>query len=510
MNDFPGHRGRSLPRNDKSTLKCYNISVKTHPPEDITNPFDRNLSGTFLALDPILFENKISAALVPVAGVRKTGFPVMSAGKSGTHTAGRVSLPYVRFENNQYRMWYTAADGRFLKYKAGELYKYQNSYEGMWLCCAESSDGLKWVQPELGLCEFNGSRENNILGKGGCGSFLFDPVEPDKKRRYKCVFDWFAPGIPFSVYTGTSSDGIRWNYDFTRHEHEAMECPNLFRRGKEICVMTQVFDPLAGTPDPDIRTRRVNALFVSRDFKKWRRNPGIAFQLPRQDVRRPGNGVQCHMGPAVYPAGSFGIGIYGKWQAAVSSKPEDVRTTLGLCLTDDGKHFFEPFQNFDLLGLPEDRQAWDGHMLIQPAGTSLIETDKEWLVYYTGSRGGNVWNAETGIGLAGWRRQGFAYWTTMHTASPARLETRGFLLPKEVAEMTVNASVSRESRLEIKLDCGRTFFDGAVKTGDAVRNQISWTKPVPWKALAGRKVQLFFKITGEPDSVKLYGWTFPA
>ena len=31
------------------------------------------------------------------------------------------------------------------------------------LCYAESSDGIHWRRPELGLCEFDGSKKNNII-----------------------------------------------------------------------------------------------------------------------------------------------------------------------------------------------------------------------------------------------------------------------------------------------------------------------------------------------------------
>ena len=100
----------------------------------MTNPCDGNLANVFLALDPTLFENKRDVALVPVPGARHPANPVLMPGAVGTHTEQRVGSPHVRVEDERFRMWYVAGDGRFLKYGGGPLSQYQDSYEGMWLC----------------------------------------------------------------------------------------------------------------------------------------------------------------------------------------------------------------------------------------------------------------------------------------------------------------------------------------------------------------------------------------
>jgi len=42
------------------------------------------------------------------------------------------------------------------------------------VCYAESKDGIHWIKPELGLVEFNGSKQNNIIWDG-IGSHNFAP-----------------------------------------------------------------------------------------------------------------------------------------------------------------------------------------------------------------------------------------------------------------------------------------------------------------------------------------------
>ena len=74
-------------------------------------------------------------------------------------------------------------------------------------CYAESRDGIRWTKPSLGLHEFEGSKDNNIIWVGeGAHNFApfidANPSVPDSKR-YKAVAG--APLIGL-----TSADGIHW------------------------------------------------------------------------------------------------------------------------------------------------------------------------------------------------------------------------------------------------------------------------------------------------------------
>lgn len=79
------------------------------------------------------------------------------------------------------------------------------------LCYACSPDGIHWEKPELGLVEFKGSRQNNILYTyvHGTGVFL-DEAETDPNRRYKLVTKVdYAPGAGYMA-VGFSADGIHF------------------------------------------------------------------------------------------------------------------------------------------------------------------------------------------------------------------------------------------------------------------------------------------------------------
>lgn len=78
-------------------------------------------------------------------------------------------------------------------------------------CYAESKDGIHWIKPSLGLCDVDGSRNNNVILDLEPVTHNFSPfidrnpdANPDQK--YKALGGSSKSGlIPY-----TSSDGIRW------------------------------------------------------------------------------------------------------------------------------------------------------------------------------------------------------------------------------------------------------------------------------------------------------------
>ncbi len=80
-------------------------------------------------------------------------------------------------------------------------------------CMAESRDGIVWTRPSLGLYEFNGSKENNIVltGSSSCCFAPFKDPNPDApaSERYKAVDTSHVGGKP--VLMGfVSGDGKSW------------------------------------------------------------------------------------------------------------------------------------------------------------------------------------------------------------------------------------------------------------------------------------------------------------
>jgi len=56
-----------------------------------------------------------------------------------------------------------------------------------YLCCAESQDGVHWEKPNLGIVEFDGSTDNNILMRSVVDGTVFIDPHASPERRYKLL-----------------------------------------------------------------------------------------------------------------------------------------------------------------------------------------------------------------------------------------------------------------------------------------------------------------------------------
>lgn len=77
-------------------------------------------------------------------------------------------------------------------------------------CLAESTDGIHWIKPVVGLREFEGSKENNLLDHRAALAFL-DPHEADTAHKYKAVHRPLeSSGLPHAACLAHSADGVTW------------------------------------------------------------------------------------------------------------------------------------------------------------------------------------------------------------------------------------------------------------------------------------------------------------
>jgi len=94
--------------------------------------------------------------------------------------------------------------------------KYSDPH-GIFIGYVESRDGVRWVRPDVGLVEFQGSKKNNIVWagegpdfKGVHGFAPFKDANPDAKpeERYKAVGAQYD--CAHGLYAMASPDGIHW------------------------------------------------------------------------------------------------------------------------------------------------------------------------------------------------------------------------------------------------------------------------------------------------------------
>ncbi|MYD49853.1 MAG: hypothetical protein F4W93_00005, partial [Dehalococcoidia bacterium] len=90
--------------------------------------------------------------------------------------------------------------------KDGDIYRMYYRGDMTYSCYAESTDGINWTKPSLGLVEVEGSTENNAIVRGRpLYPFVDDRAGVPDSERYKAN-SYVKGGLAGHV----SSDGIHW------------------------------------------------------------------------------------------------------------------------------------------------------------------------------------------------------------------------------------------------------------------------------------------------------------
>lgn len=276
---------------------------------------------------------------------------------------------------------------------------------------AFSRDGYNWEKPNLGLVEYKGSRDNNLVDMGAAGHIaacvvFHDPADADESRRFKLAFEDQRYGNRFAV--AFSPDGLRWT------ESPANPVGPWF----EMAGGSKIDDMyvLAGQGGAHIPGRfRQFASHVSYDFERWSLASCLGLQrsdvAPRPRVLGGDAGEQIHLGAGLWNRGNIIIGFYGMWNGHPSNDRRMTTMDLGLAVSNDGLRYREPIPNFPIVSAAEDGWAKPPHgdqllnfpTLIQGQGFENI--GDETLFWY------GPWPEQKsdGVRIASWPRDRLGY-----------------------------------------------------------------------------------------------------
>jgi hypothetical protein len=151
----------------------------------------------------------------------------------------------------KYQLWYQAYAGKRAQLKTHECV----------VCYAESADGITFTKPNLGLFDFNGEKNTNIVligsglyGDRYCNSVIVDVTEPDAAKRYKMLYyDWAktAKGeLVAGLHLAFSPDGIRW----TKHTQAPLYTTSFGGKKQQPPFVGE--NPYTETTLPDGRVKR--------------------------------------------------------------------------------------------------------------------------------------------------------------------------------------------------------------------------------------------------------------
>jgi hypothetical protein len=423
----------------------------------------------------------------------------------------------VRREDGRFRMWYSGADEH-------PPYVRNIGY-------AESPDGIHWQRSNLGLIEYRGRRDNNIIVLDGqAPSVVVDDAEPDPARRYKMLY---TPGGPTDgARFAYSPDGIRWQtfperpafgakrspfgWICANEHHSLVDDPaDPERRWKSY---TQV-DSAAYTDDPVLARfhKRAIGLCYSADFEHWSEHPTLILD--------PSDGKedQDHEASVTLYHGYY-VMIYDFMYACTSCD-------LELAVSRDGINFTRVLNGRKVVPLGR-RGEFDYSCIVSPDGFLLV--DDRIYIYYCGSPENYYESAYRPnpheeaffryVGLATLRRDGFTHYQPAAGGVGGELTTVPLELPPGGAagiELYVNADLSAagaalracfvgaETRQAVP---GLAFSDGQPLQGvDGVRLPLRWRSGGSDIAPARRKlrspVRLQLRIEG---GAKVYAFGFRA
>lgn len=447
----------------------------------------------------IPWQHNLKVTLVPAT--KHPNNPVLRRGPEGAPDHGHAVLyGTVIKDGAKFRMWYL---GMF------ETAIVKGQAPGMWrpMCYAESTDGVQWVKPELGLVEFNGGTKNNICLIEGEPfaltrvndflSVLHEPNDPDPARRFKAAYIAHVPqdqipggmskvGIKerliCSTICATSADGLRWKVVGDRPANaggERFEASSLYRFGDFYYTTGQLISPWSWRPDGS-EAGRVMLAYRSPDFAKWSQAKAFAFARPGQLANPPIKGQQTHMGAGMWNRGNVLVGLYGQWQDAEvppgkgESFNKGVHVDLGIIVSNDGIHFREPVPGFKVVARGE-LGAWDDIALLQ--GHAFVNEGERTMIWYSHwDTGGGMKTMD--IGLATLRRDGFGHLSRMKETNDAHFITDTFTAGKG-AKLHINVDgVTPDAPLAIELldhrDQPVAGFSAKLAS-NGTRQPIAWT-----------------------------------
>ena len=221
------------------------------------------------------------------------------------------------------------------------------------VCLARSNDGRTWGKPDLGLVEWHGSRQNNLVDMGEdmhVQAFVIfhEPDEPDPDKRFKMAFETRKHSSRLCV--AYSADGMTWR------ESPDNPVAGWFEMAGGAKVDGCYY--LAGQGGKHAVGIRQLATCASYDFEHWADATYSGLRRsnlsPMPMVTGKNTGEQVHLGAALWNRGNVIIGFFGKWNGHPSNDRRMVTMDLGIAVSNDALHYSEPIPDFPIVSAAED------------------------------------------------------------------------------------------------------------------------------------------------------------
>ena len=412
------------------------------------------------------------------------------------------------------------------------------------LCYAESDDGIHWRKPRLGLVEFNGSKENNIvlstdmadgmnLRVGGPAVFRDENPNAPTEARYKTLM---TSRDPLGLVPLASADGLHWKplTPAPTITAGAFDSQNLMfwdgERG-EYRAYWRIFT--AGTTTAEVwKPDGIRAIrtAVSKDLVHWTGQADLVYPGSPPEQMYENGIAPCPRAPHIFiglpvryidranPGGAStdepGVTEeqIEKWPPSLKALPDfAIRAAkaglvqrFGAAITEgqfmasrDGVTFKRWNEAFLRPG-PERPGTWNyGHQFIawHPVETPsrIPEGPRELSLYSTEA----YWSGGKGTSLRRYtlRQDGFVALSAPYAGG--ELRTKSLKFDGDALSLNFSTSAAGHVRVELRDARGRPI-DGFTRDdcdelyGDTLDRLVSWRGRTDVSALSGQVVRVVF------------------
>lgn len=397
--------------------------------------------------------------------------------------------------------WEGNTSGYFTLFQDGDLYRcyYRGTHHDEatkkgghkeTTCYAESKDGITWTKPKLGIVEFNGSKENNLILIGeGCTNFCpFKDTNPNcpPQSRYKALAstgdDTTRKKKP-SLQAYHSADGLHWS----RMREEpvisagSFDSQNTGFYDEEHGIYRAYWRYFTGgyTDERGWKPKGVRAIrtATSKDFLTWENQADLAYGKEAPVVQLYTNAVRPY---ARAPQLLFGF--------PTRYQPKQSQVEPVFMTSRDGVNFKRWEEPLIPITAPKDRD-WNRSNYMTTGILSLPGKENELSVYAS----------EAYYQGPGSRIRRFSYRVDGFVSASA---TKGQLITKPLTfagtKLALNLLSKGETLVEVQDENGNaipgfTLEDCTPLKGDFIDEAVSW-KGGSLSPHAGKPVRLRFAL----------------
>jgi len=469
--------------------------------DDNPSVFERN---RYLLLDSRIVDNTENARLTLGKVQKHKSNPLFEEDKPWEKRFDNLYANVIYDEQEKlYKCWYSpfivdnSAKGMTLDERNRKPYEPPDDRE-MAICYAISKDGIHWEKPELGIVDYNGNKNNNILYRGPHGAGVFiDSRETDPAKRFKMFTAANDTDINEHMAVAFSPDGVHWSLLVLCPEinpspvdgthYNVLWVPELgeyvgFTRLRGVGIDAEL-------SEPDGAARRIRQVgrTSSRDFLKWKQAE-LVFQ-----------GMEKHLQTYSMPVFRYG-GVYLGLPVIYNTQTDRAHTELAW--SPDTIEWYRVCSGTPLIATGSNRSDYDWGCVYTAAYPIFLE--EEIRLYYGASNGPHFGWRDGFFCLATLRPDGFAGYEPESSGTMATVTTKPVV--GRFAALHVTADVQEDGSVTVAVvdGAGKELAVSEPIAETVTGEKLIWKSGWDYQTLNTDTIRLKFTI----NNAKLYSFSF--